>query len=144
MYQIVAARRMQWDALPWQVPSLGLAAQAFLLSIALGSSVSRTSRLLAAGLAVVTAFLSLHLFIRQRQAEITDAEWLEKYETKHFGTSAHGLQWRDSRQAVRIPGPLGFLARLTGFPIWQCALALFGLVDLTAFVLAIFGGSHHR
>jgi hypothetical protein len=38
---------MQWDALLWQVPSLSLPAQAFLLTIALGPDASRTSRLLA-------------------------------------------------------------------------------------------------
>lgn len=36
MYQVVAARRQNFDAMVWQVPALSLTAQAFLLVIALG------------------------------------------------------------------------------------------------------------
>jgi len=138
VYQAVAARRMQWDALLWQVPSLSLAAQAFLLTIALGPDASRTSRLLASGLGVVAALLSLHLLIRHRQAEVADAHWLAAYEQQHFGTTAHGPEWRDRRNATVIRGPLGALARIPAFPVWQGALSLFGVVALIAFVLAIF------
>jgi hypothetical protein len=138
VYQAVAARRLQWDALLWQVPSLGLAAQAFLLTIAFGPDTSRTSRLLASLLAVVTALLSLHLLIRHRQAEVTDAEWLGKYEQQHFGTTAHGPEWRDRRNATAIKGYLGFLARFPAFRVWKVALSLFGVVGLIAFFLAIF------
>lgn len=141
VYQAVVARRMQWDALLWQVPSLSLAAQAFLLTIALGPSTSRMSRLLAAGLAIVAALLSLHLLIRHRQAEVTDAHWLAAYEKEHFGRVVHGPEWRDRRNATVIPGSLGGLARMPAFPVWQGALSLFGAVALVAFVLAIFGAS---
>ena len=129
---------MQWDALLWQVPALSLTAQAFLLTIALGSDTSRVSRLLTSGLGVIAAFLSLHLFIRQRQAELVDAHWLADYEQKHFGATAHGPWWQKERNATVIQGHLGFLARLPAFPVWQVALTLFGVVDLTAFFLAIF------
>ena len=139
VYQVVAARRMQWDALLWQVPALSLTAQAFLLSIALGSDSSRLSRILTSGLGIVAAFLSLHLLIRHRQAEVTDAHWLAQYEKQHFGITAHGPEWRDRRNATVIPGRLGGLARIPAFPVWQAALSLFGLVGLIAFVLAIFG-----
>jgi hypothetical protein len=37
MYQVVAARRQNFDSMLWQVPALSLTAQAFLLVIALGS-----------------------------------------------------------------------------------------------------------
>jgi hypothetical protein len=138
VYQAVAARRMQWDALLWQVPSLGLAAQAFLLTIALGSDTSRTSRVLASCLAVVAALLSLHLLIRHRQTEVTDAHWLAAYEQQHFGITAHGPEWRNRRNATVIPDYLGALARIPAFPVWQAALSLFGVVGLIAFGLAIF------
>jgi hypothetical protein len=138
VYQAVVARRMQWDALLWQVPSLSMAAQAFLLTIAFGPDTSRTSRLLASGLAVVAALLSLHLLVRHRQAEVTDAHWLAAYEQRHFGITAHGPEWRDRRNATVIPGQLGVLARIPAFPVWQAALSLFGVVGLIAFILAIF------
>jgi hypothetical protein len=135
VYQAVAARRMQWDALLWQVPSLSLA---FLLTIAFGPDTSRTSRLLTSALAAVAALLSLHLLIRHRQAEITDAHWLAAYEQRHFGITAHGPEWRDRRNATVIPGHLGALARIPAFPLWQAALSLFGVVGLIAFFLVIF------
>ena len=125
-------------ALLWQVPSVSLAAQAFLLTIALGPNTSRTSRLLTSALAVSAAFLSLHLLMRHRQAEITDAHWLAEYEQQHFGTTAHGPGWRDRRNATVLPGHLGALARIPAFPLWQGALSLFGVVALIAFILAIF------
>jgi hypothetical protein len=138
VYQAVAARRVQWDVLLWQVPALSLTAQAFLLTIALGADTSRASRLLAAGLGVAAAFLSLHLFIRQRQAELVDARWLADYEQEHFGATAHGPGWQQERNATVIQGYPRILARLPAFPVWQVALILFGVVDLTAFFLAIF------
>lgn len=141
VYQVVAARRMQWDSLLWQVPSLGLAAQAFLLTIALGPDASRTSRLLTSALGMVVAFLSVHLLVRHRQAEITDAHWLAEYEQQHFGTTAHGPEWRQRRNSTEVRGHLGKLARFPAFPIWQAALSLFGIVSLIAFVIAVFGPS---
>lgn len=72
------------------VPALSLTTQAFLLTIALGPVSSRFSRLLTSSLGVVTAFFSLHLLTRHRQAEVTDAHWLAQYEKQHFGVTAHG------------------------------------------------------
>lgn len=113
VYQAVAARRIQADVQLWQVPALSLTAQAFLLTIALGSDMSRVSRLLAAGLGVVAAFLSLHLFMRQRQAELVDAHWLADYEQEHFGATAHGRKWKEKRNAISIQGYPG--SRLSPF-----------------------------
>jgi hypothetical protein len=142
LYQVVAARRLQWDALLWQVPSLSLAAQAFLLTVALGPDSSRISRLLTSFLGVLAAFLSVHLLTKHRQAEITDAHWLAEYEQKHFETTVHGPEWRDRRDKTTIPGPLGKLTGIRAFPLWQVALSLFGLVALITFVLAIFDVSY--
>lgn len=41
MYQVVTGRRQAIDTMMWQVPSLSLTAQAFLLTISLGSDSSR-------------------------------------------------------------------------------------------------------
>lgn len=54
-YQVVASRRQQFDLMIWQVPVLGLTAQAFLLNIALSHGTSQVARALSAGLAVVTS-----------------------------------------------------------------------------------------
>jgi hypothetical protein len=81
-YAAVAARRTQFDQLVWQVPVLSLTAQAFLFSIALSSDGTRTTRIIASLLSLVMTFLSLHLMVKHRQAEVADSQWLEAYEEK--------------------------------------------------------------
>jgi hypothetical protein len=137
VYQVVAARRLQWDQLVWQVPVLSLTAQAFLFTIALGSGSSRTARAVAALLSLVTSFLSVELMSRHRQAEMADARWLEKYEDKHFpnekGYVVHGLAFRDARNA----SPAGPLGKLPGYWTWLCGLGLFGLAALVVLGLVV-------
>jgi hypothetical protein len=53
--------------------------------------------------------------------------------------AAHGPEWGNRRNATVIQGPLGRLARIPAFPVWQGALSLFGIVALVAFALALFG-----
>ena len=80
VYEVVAQRRLQWDNLVWQVPVVGLTAQAFLFTIALSTGNSQFARATAAFLALVAALLSMQLMARQRQSELTDAHWLNAYE----------------------------------------------------------------
>ena len=61
MYQVVAARRQNFDSLLWQVPALSLTAQAFLLVIALGSGSGHLARIAAGLLSAVTALMSVQL-----------------------------------------------------------------------------------
>jgi hypothetical protein len=84
IYQVVAARRQQWDNLVWQVSALSLTAQAFLLTIALGGPSSQPARLFASFFSVVVSFLCITLMTRHRQSEIHDANWLASFENKIF------------------------------------------------------------
>jgi len=59
-YAIVAARRQQWDILLWQMPTMALTGEAFLLTIALAGSTSQTGRIVASALALVVAVAALH------------------------------------------------------------------------------------
>lgn len=137
MYQVVAARRLQWDQLVWQVPVLSLTAQAFLFTIALGSDSSRTARAVAALLSLVASFLSVELMSRHRQAEVADARWLEQYEADHFPDDerfvVHGLAYRDARNA----SPAGPLGKLPGYWTWLCGLGLFALAALIVLTLVL-------
>jgi hypothetical protein len=120
MYLAIAARRTQFDNLLWQVPVLSLTAQAFLFTVALGANTSRAARIIAACLSLIITFLTLQLFTRHRQAEITDADWLERYETETLGVpSAHGIAWRQARNTrIQAAGVFSSLARLGGFRTW--------------------------
>jgi hypothetical protein len=135
VYQVVAARRLQFDALLWQVPAVSLTAQAFLFTIALGSDSSRSARIVASLLAIVMSVLSIHLMARHRQAEVTDAEWLAEYEQRHFGDPVHGPVW--ARRRNQTPTVL-WLTRFRAFYVWMAGLALFGIAALITFALALF------
>jgi hypothetical protein len=139
MYLAIAARRTQFDNLLWQVPVLSLTAQAFLFTVALGADTSRTARIIAAFLSLIVTFLTLQLFTRHRQAEITDAHWLERYEMETLGVPpAHGIAWRQVRNDTHpAAGVFSPLARLKGFRTWLFGLSLFGLASLLILSLSI-------
>jgi hypothetical protein len=135
-YNTVAARRMQWDTLLWQVPIMSLTGQAFLFSIALAPGSSQTARTVASALAVIAAWLSITLMTRYRQQELGDAQWLEDFEEKlDPSVRVHGknfLKIRDSRPfpaRERLGIPL-----LKGYRTWVIGLGLFGLAALLTLV----------
>jgi hypothetical protein len=144
-YAAVAARRTQFDQLVWQVPVLSLTAQAFLFSIALSPAGTRTTRIIASLLSLVMTFLSLHLMVKHRQAEVADGQWLEAYE-KEFPAPVgaprwpmHGRSWADYRNSIDPNiGRLGGLSKLTGFRIWSWGLSAFGMAAIIVLLLAIF------
>jgi hypothetical protein len=139
MYLAIAARRTQFDNLLWQVPILSLTAQAFLFTVALGADTSKAARIIAACLSLITTLLTLQLFTRHRQSEITDAHWLERYETEKLGVQPmHGIAWQRARNGtLPAAGFFSPLARLGGFRTWSVGLSLFGLASLAILVLAI-------
>lgn len=138
-YQVIAARRLQWDNLVWQVPVLSMTAQAFLFAIALSHG-DRLNRVIAAGLSLVLTFLSITLMGRHRQAELTDADWLDRYEQVHFPSSLHGESFQVARQGQHVG--TGLVERLVplprGFRTWVIGLSLFGVAALVALVRAVF------
>lgn len=81
-YSAIASRRASYDSLMWQVPALGLSAQAFLLTIALGPDTARVPRLASAGLASLVALLSMQLMAKHRFHEALDSITLEMVEVE--------------------------------------------------------------
>jgi hypothetical protein len=139
-YQVVAARRLQWDNLVWQVPILSLTAQAFLFTIALGADTQPVPRLTSAVLSLVVTVLSISLMARHRQAEEVDAAWLERFEAERFGPerTLHGLPFRERRDQVRVRVPGGSLGPLAQqFRAWLVGLAVFGLAALGVCVWSV-------
>ncbi len=142
VYGVVASRRLQWDNLLWQVPVLGLTAQAFLFTTALGSG-EMWSKVIASVLAITTALLSITLMARHRQAEIMDSHWLEAYEREHFseGSVVHGPQYSRERNGHGLgAGKFGeMIPILPGFKTWVIGLLLFAAAGIVAFVRAVTG-----
>jgi hypothetical protein len=139
-YAVVSSRRLQWDNLVWQVPMMGLTAQAFLFTTALGAG-DRWARVIASLLAVVTSLLSITLMARHRQAEIADSHWLEDYERTHFGEDSvvHGKVFAHSRNDSGLQaGRFGeLIPLLPGFKTWVSGLLLFAVAGVVALVRAL-------
>jgi len=136
VYQAMAQRRLQHDMLMWQVPALGLTAQAFLPTIALGSGSSSLARILAALLAALSSGLSMQLMARHRWHEATERAWLEAFERRYGLDPVHRVQY------VLAPDvgvrPANRVARWRSYRTWQFGLAVFGLVSILSLVVAIF------
>jgi hypothetical protein len=98
VYEVIAFRRMQYEAMMWQVPALSLTAQAFLLTIALGPDSKPMSRVVTGLLSAVVALVSVQLMLKHRRHELIDSKWLEKFEVDH------GL---DGCTRSQMPGPPG-------------------------------------
>ena len=131
LYQVVAARRQNFDSMVWQVPALSLTAQAFLLVIALGSGSGHLARIAAGLLSAITALMSVQLLLRQRLHEVADARWLHDFEVSRGWEQIH------QRPATRVAAaglrPRG-LAKLPSHTLWITGLVLFGA---TGFAVAL-------
>jgi hypothetical protein len=138
-YSAVAARRTQFDALLWQVPVLSLTAQAFLFTIALGDG-DAWARIVSSLLSLNITVISIMLMGRHRQAELSDAHWLERLEQSQMNLGAlgaHGLAFRDSREKEKTlnAGRIGDLVPLRPmFGPWVLGLGLFGLAAIGVIV----------
>ena len=134
MYQVVAARRQNFDSMVWQVPVLSLTAQAFLLVIALGSGSGHLARIAAGLLSAVTALMSVQLVQRQRLHELADAKWLESFEQDRGWEQIH----QPSKDRVAAAGvrPRG-LAKRPSYQLWIAGLVLFGAIGLAAALAAL-------
>jgi hypothetical protein len=99
----------------WQGPALALAAQAFLLTIALGPDVTSFARVISAGLALVTAASALYL-VHRKGGEVQD--------------------WKNvARIKESRSGPLAS-------SVWKVALAVFATADLAIVIMAWSGRPH--
>jgi hypothetical protein len=139
LYDVVAARRLQWDALLWQVPALSLTGQAFLLTIALGPSTSRLARIISSVVSLIASIMSMQLMTSDRQAEVADAHWLYDYEMEKFGEAVSGPAFRDRRKATDpdVAFPVKPFLHVRSFTVWMLGLSSFGVVGLLVFVVTI-------
>lgn len=133
-YQVVAARRQNFDAMVWQVPALALTAQAFLMTIALGPGTGHLARIAAGLLSALAALMSVQLLLRQRVHEVADARWLHDFERKHGWEPVH--QHPADRVAAAGITSRG-LTRLRSHQLWIAGLVIFGAAGLAAALAAL-------
>jgi hypothetical protein len=121
---------MHHDALVWQVPALGLAAQAFLFTIALAPETGRGPRFIAAALAAITAWMSVLLMMRHRAFERSDALWIDAFERRH-GFRAQ----REVEPTATGPKPLRWIIKMHAFDVWSWGLLIFTFAATAVVVL---------
>ncbi len=80
-YQVLSDRRINHNALLWNVPSLLFVAQTFLWTLALDSAKNAVIRLIISILSIMTAYVSYQLFERNRLLEVIDSEQMYSIET---------------------------------------------------------------
>jgi hypothetical protein len=130
LYEIVAFRRMQYDAMMWQVPALSLTAQAFLLTIALGSDSRTAARVISGCLSAVIALISVQLMSKHRRHEEVDSRWLEKFEQDHGLELVHARPV-ERAVSVKMKAP-SWLEAQPSFNVWRLGLTVFGVVAVLA------------
>lgn len=153
VWQMVAARRQSYDAMMWQTPALGMTAQAFLLSLALGSDTSDLARIVAATLSVLISFMVVQLLAKHRLNEFLDTLTLEDLEsrlnfpqTTGFHPHARGrypdenIVLADRAGRGTLLGPRRFWA-MSSFTLWCYGQYLFALAAATIIVIVALGGS---
>lgn len=133
-YQVLAARRLGYDTLIWQTPALGLTAQAFLFTAALGHDTSRTARFIAGFLALVTSVISMQLMKKHRYHEMIDSHLLRKFEDQFSIDPLHAIpRERANRVNIKPSWP----ERLSSYSVWMCGLALFALAALSLIAITL-------
>jgi hypothetical protein len=148
-YPHVVNRRLQFDQMLWQTPTLALTGEAFLFSIALGNGISHLARVIASVLAFLVSWASLHTLAMHRTNELADARLIHEFESDQQGGALHGPQWRDyrtsiARQLEREGGRREFtdrlIARMTrvrGIEVWFWTLTFIFVLSGVLVVIAV-------
>lgn len=152
VWQTMAARRSGYDLLMWQTPALGMTAQAFLLTLALGHDSTRWARLISALLSMMLSLMVMQLMAKHRRNEMLESLRLRELEdrfgmAKSIGFLPHdGPEKRDvtyhqyvhQRLRRTTPGPIAFW-KMGSYALWMYGLWLFTLVAAAIVVLALAG-----
>jgi hypothetical protein len=124
----------------WQVPALGLTAQAFLMTIALGSPVSDDARIAAAALSVIIAWASQSLMHSQRGRAINQAELAKRVSAKlavdqflggDFALDDAVPRRTNARDIWDVDHQI--------YQIWKVCMVVFVIVDVVVIVDAVTG-----
>jgi hypothetical protein len=135
---VLAQRRLAYDQMTWQTPTLAFTAEAFLFTIGLGPGVTAIARGLAATMAFVVAALSIHLLRKHEHMELIDSMLLEQIEDEWFGFAVH-VPARDRRAllpAAKQPRT-GWFVELQAPRWWIRGQMLFAFASVVIVVVTV-------
>jgi hypothetical protein len=129
-----------FTTLLWQVPALGLTAQAFLMTIVLGaasSSITDGARYAAAGLSIIVALAAMDLMHDQRARAINHAELAKRISyrlslTNRVLGGSFGLDDAVPKQGTDAQNV--WTTNHVIYAGWQICMALFALVDVLVII----------
>ena len=133
VYEALVARRISYDQMMWQVPTLGITAQALLMGVGLDSETDHLIRLIALFLASGAGLLTLQLMGKQRYHEQIDTRYLQEWESANPTLQVKGFRPHDPSFAeaagqtkaqafgVKAARPV----RWSSYRIWSRSLAAF-------------------
>jgi hypothetical protein len=129
-----------YTTLLWQVPALGLTAQAFLMTIVLGTG-SDAARYLTSALSIIIAFASFRLMHDQRARAINHAELAKRISYRLSLTNliggSFGLSDAVPRQGVDAQNVWATNRRIYG--VWIGCMLLFAVTSALV-IIALFSG----
>jgi len=140
VYPVMTSRRTAFDTMMWQVPALGLTAQAFLLTIALGHDSRSAARLISASLAFVIAVISIQTMAKWRHGEVIDSILIQRLEDllgagAILGVDPHA---KLAERACLAQRSLPWWVTKSSYRLWTVGLWLFGVASLIILGLTLF------
>ena len=128
-----------YTTLLWQVPALGLTAQAFLLTIALSGATSSKARIIASGISIIIALASVFLMHNQRGRAINHGELLRRVSEKLSLRAQLGqsIELEDAVPKKTDAQNVWEVDRLS-YHGWMGCMILFAIADLVIIVSAAY------
>lgn len=130
-YASISSQADTHNTLMWQTPVLAMTAQAFLLTIALGSQIHIMSRLAAATLSLVVSLLSMQLMLKHSAMQLRDNVAREQIER------TRGMALYHMKPSMPGSGLKAWLVRQKSRNWWLAGMGIFGLVSLAVAVVSI-------
>lgn len=141
VYSAISARRTAFDTMMWQVPALGLAAQAFLLTIAYGASSSNAARFVSGALSVIVALVAIQTMLKHRANEKTDNLILKRIEDSNEIRISHRASPHDAPpvrgRAIGNELIYGVMEKRRSVRLWVTSLCGFAVAGSVAIVLTL-------
>jgi len=140
VYAALASRRTSYDSLMWQIPGLAVAADSFLLTIALRADTTTWIRILTAGFALIVALIASQTMAKHRANERSASRMLESIEIQMMGIAKSVAPHRHPELRAQAVGNELYnhwwVRCCRSYSLWQWALRLFCLAAFALIIIA--------